>query len=396
MLEKVLSGTRWYWGLVVLFSALIAVGLSVYLEQFREGLTITGLGREVPWGLYIAQFTFLVGVAASAVVLVLPYYLHDYKAFSKLVVLGEFLAVAAVIMCMLFIFVDMGQPRRVMNVILHPTLSSLMFWDMLVLSGYLILNVVISWVTFGAEVRGVPPAKWIKPVILLSIPWAISIHTVTAFLYSGLGGRPFWFTAILAPRFLASAFASGPAILILLSLLLRRFTRFDVGEKAIRMLGTIVTYALAINIFFVAVELFTVVYSNIPGHLAPFQYLFFGLGEGKTLVPWMWTSQLLGIVALVFLLIPKIRHQHRSLVFLCIGVILSIWIDKGLGMICGGFVPSTLGEVKEYWPTLPEVLIGLGVYGVGAFILTVLYKMVVAERELVLAVDNTSLDPAGG
>jgi molybdopterin-containing oxidoreductase family membrane subunit len=382
MLEKALTGSRRYWAFVAVLLLCIAAGLFSYLQQFREGLTVTGLSRDVPWGLYISQFTFLVGVAASAVILVLPYYLHDFKAFGKIVVLGEYLAIAAVIMCMLFIFVDMGMPTRVTNVALYTTPHSLMFWDMVVLAGYLGLNVVIARISFGAELKGVPPPKWIRPVIILSIPWAVSIHTVTAFLYSGLGARPFWMTAVLAPRFLASAFASGPALLILICLLLRKVTRFDAGDKAIQKLGTIVVYAMLINLFLVAMEFFTVFYSAIPEHMHHFEYLFAGHeGHGK-LVPLMWLSMVLGVLAALLLLFPAARRTGFLLVLGCIGVIVSIWIDKGLGMVTGGFVPTPLGAVTEYSPTGTEILIALGVYAVGALILTVLYKVAVTQREL--------------
>ena len=204
MFEKALVGTQRYWIWILLLLAVIGLGFFAYLEQLSQGLGITGMSRDVTWGLYIAQFTFFVGVAASAVMVVLPYYLHNYKAFGKVTILGEFLAISAVVMCGLFIFVDMGQPTRVLNVLLYPTLNSPMFWDSVSLGGYLLLNAIIALVTLSSEQKGIAPPKWIKPVILISIPWAISIHTVTAFLYSGLPGRSFWLTAILAPRFLAS------------------------------------------------------------------------------------------------------------------------------------------------------------------------------------------------
>ena len=382
MLEKALKGSSKYYTLIVVLLALIAGGVLCYITQYREGLTVTGLSRDVPWGFYIAQFTFLVGVAASAVMVVLPYYLHDYKAFGKMVVLGEYLAISAVIMCMLFIFVDMGQPTRVTNVALHPTPNSPMFWDMVVLAGYLVLNVTISRVSFAAEMRGTPPPKWIKPVILLSIPWAVSIHTVTAFLYSGLNARPFWMTAVLAPRFLASAFASGPALLILIALLLRKFTSFNAGDKAIGKLGTIVVYAMLINIFFVAMEFFTVFYGDMPHHVHSFQYLFAGLDGKDALVPWMWFAQICGLLSVLLLLFPANRKKDGLLILGCLGIIVSIWIDKGLGMVTGGFVPNPLGHVTEYAPTPMEIMIGLGVYGVGALVLTVLYKVAITQREL--------------
>lgn len=380
MLEKALQGGRGYWTWVAILFALIAVGTGCYLWQLNVGLTITGLSRDVPWGFYIAQFTFLVGVAASAVVLVLPYYLHDFKAFGKLVVLGEFLAIASVLMCMLFIFVDMGQPMRVTNVMLFPTLNSLMFWDMTVLFGYLILNVVISRVTFRAEIAEAPPARWIRPVIVLSVPWAVSIHTVTAFLYAGLAARPFWMTAVLAPRFLASAFAGGPALLILLCLLLKKVGGFDVGKTALQRLAVIALYAMLANLFFVAMEFFTVFYSDMPEHLHHFEYLFSGIEGSNRLVPWMWTAQILGVISAILLLIPGIRQRDKTLGIACVGVVVAIWIDKGLGMVVGGLVPSPLGEVTEYWPTLPEFMIGLGIYAIGALVLTGLYKVALEQR----------------
>jgi molybdopterin-containing oxidoreductase family membrane subunit len=381
MLEKALTGSRGYWTLVAVLLAMVAVGLATYLVQFQVGLGVTGLSRDVTWGLYISQFTFLVGVAASAVMVVLPYYVHHYKTFGPLAILGEFLAIAAVLMCLLFIFVDMGQPRRVVNVILHPTPNSLMFWDMLSLNGYLVLNVVISRATLRAERAGRPPARWVKPVVYLSIPWAVSIHTVTAFLYAGLAARPFWLTAILAPRFLASAFASGPAILVLLALVVRRVSKFDPGDAAIDKLGEIVAYAMTVNVFFVGLELFTALYSDIPEHVEHFTYLFLGLEGHQVLAPWMWASLALAFLSLVLLLVPRFRRRRRLLVLASVAVVGSLWIDKGLGMVVTGFVPSPLGHVTEYWPTWREALIALGIYGLGGLVLAGFYKIAIDVRE---------------
>ncbi len=381
MFEKAVVGSRRYWTWLLALMAVIAAGFGCWLWQLREGLGITGLNRDVTWGLYIAQFTFLVGVAASAVMVVLPYYLHDFKVFAKVTIMGEFLAISAVTMCMLFIFVDMGQPSRVLNVMLHPTPNSVMFWDMVSLGGYLLLNATIALVTLSAERKGVKPPSWIKPVILLSIPWAISIHTVTAFLYNGLPGRSFWLTAIMAPRFLASAFAAGPALLILLCMLLRRISRCEVGREPVQKLAVIVTYAMIANVFFVLMEIFTVFYSRIPEHMEHFQYLFAGLEGHTRLVPWMWTSAALAVISLALLIVPGCRRNEKVLPWTCAMVFLSLWIDKGLGLIVGGFVPSPLGAVTEYAPTLPEVTISLAIWALGILMVTVFYKITLAVRD---------------
>ncbi len=381
MLEKALEGGKRYWAWVFFLGALALIGTYFYLRQFNIGLGITGMHRDVSWGLYIGQFTFLVGVAASAVMLVIPYYLHDYKKFGKIVILGEFLAISAVTMCILFIFVDMGQPMRIMNVLLHPTPNSIMFWDAFVLSGYLFLNALIGWITLGSDRKGVPPPKWIKPFIYLSIPWAISIHTVTAFLYAGLPGRHFWLTAIMAARFLASAFAGGPALLIILAMIVRKLTKFDPGKEAIQAVGKIVAYAMFANVFFLVLELFTAFYSQIPGHMHPFKYLFTGLEGHAELVPLMWTSVVFAAISLVMLIVPSIRRNEGLLLLACIVLFISLWIDKGFGLIIGGFVPNPLEEVHTYWPTFPETMITIGVWAVGFLILTFLYKIAVSVRE---------------
>jgi [DsrC]-trisulfide reductase subunit P len=381
MFEKALTGSKGYYVWILILLGIIGFGFLNYLRQWGFGLGITGMSRDVSWGLYIGQFTFLVGVAASAVMLVLPYYLHNFKVFGKITILGEFVAVAAVSMCVCFIVVDLGRPDRVFNVFLHPTPNSVLFWDMVVLNVYLFLNIIVGWTVLGCEKRNAPPPKWIKYFIYLSIPWAFSIHTVTAFLYAGLPGRGFWLTAIMAPRFLGSAFAAGPALLILLCYLLKRMGSFDAGKEAIRALSKIVAYAMCATLFFMACELFTVYYSQIPEHMHHFAFLFVGLHGHGNLVPIMWISAIMAIGSTIFLVIPSTRNNDAILPWLCAGAFASLWIEKGISLVVGGFIPSPLEQITEYTPTLPEMSITLGIWGIGALILTLLYKVAVSVRQ---------------
>jgi len=381
MLEKAIKGSYYYWGWLVLLLGVIGIAFLAYLYQFFEGLKITGMSRDVSWGFYIGQFTYLVGVAASGVMVVLPYYLHNYKAFGRITILGEFLAVAAITMCLLFIMVDLGNLPRLLNVILYPNPTSILFWDMIVLNVYLLLNIIIGWNVLSAERKGMHYPNWVTPLIYISIPWAFSIHTVTAFLYAGLPGRHYWLTAIMAARFLASAFCSGPAILILLCYIVRAVTRFEPGREQIRTLAGIVTYAMILNVFFLLLEVFTAFYSQIPGHMETFVYLFRGLEGHAKMVPWMWTSAFFMLVSLVLLIVPAFRRNEKILVLGCISVFIATWIDKGLGLVVGGFIPNPLNKVFEYWPTIPEVIISLGVWATGFFVLSVLYKIAVSVKE---------------
>lgn len=384
MLEKAIYGSRTYWIWIFFLLSIIGAGFLAYLYQFKYGLGVTGMSRDVSWGLYIGQFTFLVGVAASGVMVVLPYYLHNYKKFARLTILGEFLAIAAVIMCMLFIFVDLGQPLRVLNVILHPTPNSVMFYDMIVLSGYLMLNLIIGWTVLSAERKEVAPPKWVKPIIYLSIAWAPSIHTVTAFLYAGIPGKHLWMTAIMAARFLASAFAGGPALLILLAFIVRKYTKFDPGKEAIQSLGKIVTYCMILNVFFLGLEFFTAFYSQIPSHMHSFAYLYVGYHGYSQLVPIMWVSSILAVIALVMLIFPQIRKNETLLGIACFSTFFSLWIDKGFGLVVGGFVPNSFEKITEYWPTLPEAIITMAVWAIGFLVLTILYKVAIGVKEEVV------------
>jgi len=381
MLEKAFLGGRKYWTWMICLLIVMGAGFGAWLFQFRDGLGITGMSRDISWGVYIANFTFLVGVAAAAVMVVIPYYIHHYKAFGRITILAEFLGVSAVLMCLMFIIADLGNPVRALNVLLHPTPNSILFWDMVVLNGYLFLNIFIGWNVLMAERKGSAPPGWLKPVIYLSIPWAVSIHTVTAFLYAGLPGRHFWLTAIMAARFLASAFAAGPALLILFCLIIRKNTKFDPGEEQIHTLSGIVTYAMILNVFFFLLECFTGFYSQIPGHMHTIQYLFAGLHGHTGLVPWMWTAVFFWTVSLILLIVPAARRANDVLAVACVTVFIGCWIDKGVGLVIGGFIPNPLEHITEYQATVPEVLITLGVWATGFFVLSALYKIAITVKE---------------
>ncbi|KUO52809.1 MAG: menaquinol oxidoreductase [Desulfitibacter sp. BRH_c19] len=382
MIEKAFKeASKYYYGWLLFLLVLIGTGFGFYLVQLNQGLTVTGMSRDVSWGLYIAQFTFFVGVAASAVMVVLPYYLHNVKEFGRITVVGEFLAVASVIMCMLFIVVDMGMPMRVLNMILFPTPNSPMFWDFMVLTGYLLLNILIAWNVLEAERKAISAPKWVKTLTYVSIPWAVSIHTVTAFLYSGLPGRHYWLTALIAPKFLVGAFATGPALLILICFALKKFANFDAGKEAIRKLSIIVTYAFSITIFLLGVEFFVAFFSQVPGHMHSLQYLFMGSHGHNAMVPFMWIFAILAVIALYLLINPKTRSKDGTLIIACIAVFLAMLIEKGLAFVVAGLVVNPFGRITEYLPTINELFITLGIWAIGIFIISIFYRIVISVKE---------------
>jgi len=369
-------------------SVIALVGLNAYCKQLVYGLGTTGMTDQVSWGMYIANFTYLVGVAAAAVMLVIPVYVYKNKELHDLVILGELLAVSAIIMCLLFVTVDLGRPDRFHHLLLRFNFPiSMLTWDVIVLNVYLLLNLHICGYLIYSVYCKREPSKWFYvPFVFIAIVWAISIHTVTAFLYSGLGGRPFWNSAVIAPRFIASAFAAGPAIIIITLQLIRYFTTYRVPHKAILTLRNIVTVALIINVFLLGSELFTEFYTDSV-HNASAKYLWFGLHGHSALVPWIWTAVSLNFGALLLLVLP-ITRREGVLAAACIMVIVGIWIEKGMGLIVPAFIPTPLGEIVEYSPTWNETFICFGIWAFGLLLFTIMVRITLPVLEGKLTIDT--------
>jgi len=380
-LRQVLTGGRAYLLWVGFLFVMIAVGGTAYVHQFRTGLIATNMRDQVSWAFYIGNFTFLVGVAAAAVLLVIPAYVYQWKPLKEVVVLGELLAISALIMCLLFISVDMGRPDRVMHMM--PLLGtpnwprSMLTWDALVLNTYLVVNLVLVVYLLFKTYRGQPYDKRIfLPLVLLSIPVSISTHTVTAFLYNGMAARPYWNASILAPRFIASAFCSGPAVMIILFQVLRRTNKLPIKDEAIWKIAELMSYAMFVNLFLLGAELFKEYYSATE-HLLYTQYMWTGIGEHRTLVPYAWLSLTFSVAAFLLFLVPKTRKNYVTLNVGCLLIWAGAYIEKGMGLIIPGFTPDTLGEIYEYSPSVTEWSIAAGVFGIGFLVFTILVKIAV-------------------
>lgn len=373
------DGTPWFYAWMIFLTALALTGLHAWAVQTRDGLIVTGMNDHVSWGLYIANFTFMVGLAAGGVMMVIPAYLYHDHEMHDLTIVGELLAVAAIVMSICFVVVDMGRPERFWH--MFPLVGrfnfpvSMLTWDVIVLNGYLLINLhVCGYLLYKRFLGQRPNPKWYVPFVYLSIFWAISIHTVTAFLYSGLGGRPLWNTALLAPRFLVTAFIAGPAFIIVVLFALRRFGRVPVARRPVEILVNIVRVTLLINLLMVASELFTELYSG-GSHTASGHYLFFGLHGANALVPWIWSAVAMGVVAAVIFLRPGAAERPVWLTVACALAFAGIWIEKGMGLIVPAFIPSTLHEIVEYFPSLVEWQITAGIWAWGLLILTVALKI---------------------
>ena len=381
-LGEATNGSLLFYLWMFVLTAVALVGANAWSVQVANGMIVTNMTDHVSWGLYIANFTFMVGVAAGGVMMVIPAYLYHDKKMHDVVIVGEILAIAAIVMCLLFVTVDLGRPERFWHMI--PGIGrfnwpmSMLTWDVIVLNGYLLLNLHVCGYLMYMRFLGREPSKsWYVPFVLLSIFWAISIHTVTAFLYCGLGGRPFWNTALLAPRFLASAFVAGPAFILIILAFLKTALGRPIDEGPSRVLINIIRVTILINLLMVISEVFTEFYTG-GAHTASARYLFLGLHGHNALVPWIWTAIVFNIIAVILFLSPWVFKHTPILIVACILAFVGAWIEKGMGLIVPGFIPSTLHEIVEYTPSLTEWKVSAGIWAFGLMVLTVLLKIAIA------------------
>jgi Ni/Fe-hydrogenase subunit HybB-like protein len=374
------GGSKFYIWMTIL-TLIVIHGLYCYGQQLTHGLAITGMSDYVSWGLYISNFTFFVGIAAAAVILIVPLYVFNDQNFRNGVLIGEGLAVASLVMCLLYVVADMGQPQNLWHLI--PFIGhfnwpkSMLAWDVIVLNGYLALNLFIPmYLLYKKYTKQEANKKLYLPFIALSIIWAVSIHTVTAFLYAGLSAKPFWNTSILGPRFLASAFSAGPALIAILLGFIQRYTDFDIKQEVINKLGIIITIAAQINLFLLFSELFVEFYSD-SHHSLSAKYLFFGIDGHNALVPWIWTSIIVNVIATATLSIHKLRNNQRIFYLTSFALVVAIWIEKGLGLIIPGFIPNQMGQIVEYIPSYQEIGVTLGIASVGLIIMTCLVRVAI-------------------
>lgn len=378
----ILTGKRSYYFWLGLLVLLALWGATGYIKQLQHGLIATNMRDSVSWAFYIGNFTFLVGVAAAAVMLVIPAYIYNWKPIKEVVIFGELLAVTAVVMCIGFIMVDIGNPQRFWHMI--PGLGTLNFprsmlsWDFFVLFTYLLINlIVVSHLIYSHFYKKDYNASLVQVLVIISIPMAVSIHTVTAFLYNALPARPYWNSALLAPRFLASAFCSGPAILLILFQVLRKYTRFEIRDEVLWKVAEYMVYAMAIYLFFSIAEFFKEFYSDTE-HIIFWKYLLFGIGNNREIVFYSWTSIFMGTAAFFIYLNPKTR---KNLITLNLGAILiyaSVYIEKGIALVIPGFTPDVLGQFYIYIPSMVEIKTAVMIFALGSLLFTFLIKVAIA------------------
>jgi len=392
-LVAMFQGSKFYWAWLGLLLALIIIGIAFYAQQLQQGVVITGMSDQVSWGFYIANFTFMLGIASAVILLLIPAYLFGREDIKQVVLIGQAMAVAAVLTAMLLVIIDLGRPDRMWHLL--PFIGkfnlpqSMLAWDVVSLNGFLLLNLLLPFYILYRQYQGKPalPEQYF-PFIVLTIIWAIFMTTVEAMLFATNSGRPLWHTPLLGPRLLASAFVIGSALFIVTLLLLRRFWHYAFKQTVINMLSSILLFALYTSLFIIVLELLIEFY-NETTHAASLRYLFFGLHGYTGLIPWTWTALLLNTIAALLLSFKQLRQNIQILIIACVLSFIGIWFEKGMGFVVGGFIPTPIGEIYEYTPTFAEIMITLGCWAIGALVFTLLTRASIALE----AVTKSAITP---
>ena len=377
-LKEMARWGRAYYTWLLCLGILIAIGIAGYLEQSAHGHIVSNMRDPVPWGLFIGTYAFLVGVAAAAMALAVPGYVYNWKPIKDIVVLGEIIAISAVIMAILFIMADLGRPERFWHLL--PLLGkpnipySMIATNVMVLNGYLALNVVLVFYFLYCSYAGRPYNRtFFMALMLFSIPAAISIHTTTAFIFNVLPARPYWNSAILVPRFIATALCAGPALMILSFQVLRKAANINIRDEALVKIAEITAIVLFANLLLFFAEVVTE-FRSATAHTVHMQYYFTGIGDHVGLAGWAWFGSICNVLAFLLLLIPRTRKNPVTMNLGCALVFVGVFIEKGIGLVLPGFTPGSLGEVYEYFPSRVEVMIAIGVVGVGVLVFTLLSR----------------------
>lgn len=400
---KTKTGTVWIWvlGLIAL------VGFGMWIRQLILGLAVTGMNNYVSWGLYIITFAFMVGLSAGGLIVSSLAYILKLEHLKQMAPVGIVAAVACVVGAGAMILVDVGHPERVLNILLGGRLTSPIKWDFFILAVYLVvglfeLYVMLSkkWLnrTLAAREHALNILAWI------GFPVAILVHSITAWIFGLQIGRPFWNTALMAPIFLSSAVVSGVGLLLLVAFIGDKYKLPIPGldEQNRTFLTKLLSSFILLDAFFLFCDLFTSVYAGGTAEASTAAKLLTG-----NMAPLFWLEIILGVVApFLILVMTKTKRsmgwQAVAGVLVMVGVflkriniilpnLLQLNVPYAPGVSTGRFSTSSpfhiadqssFAVVGNYFPTLSEVCITLGVLAFVALLITVGIRLTMAvEKE---------------
>lgn len=369
---ELFRASRSFYAWIFILLGLIAVGLFAWSVQLRYGLVVTGTRNVVPWGLYVMNFIFFVGLAAGGLIIVSSVELFGVKKLAPLLKVGVIEAGTCVFLAMLFIIVDMGHPERAYWFILSPNPPSVLTYDFYILGIYLTLCIIDAYALFSGR------TKWMFPLSIVSLPAAIGIHSITAWVFGTIKSRPAWHSPIMAPIFISSAITSALGLMILITLLLPKVTKLRFDREIILYLRRILTVAVPIDVFFLFNELLI---ATLPTSAMPEQYTAFLFILVERYAPVFWAETLIAaVIPMIIFLHPRTRNSIPAIAIASFMVVVGIFM-KRVYIIIVGMSYSPLGELVYYAPTVIEIAVMAGWIALGMLIFTLAIKILPMEAE---------------
>lgn len=370
-IEELRNAGRFYWSLVAALIIMIALGGFAWFFQLpiSQGLVVTGMRDVFAWGYYIQNFMYFVGLSAGGLVIYSSIQLFGAKQFKPIARLAVLQAGVCVFVAALFIVVDLGNPQRVFWFLLSPNFRSVFIFDATILNLYLILCIIDAWVLMTE--RGGERLELI--MTLISLPAAIGLHSITAWILGLQKARELWHTALMAPIFLSSAMVSGIALLILICLAINKFTEIKFEKKMFNNMSKLLATILVVDLFFLFSEVLTGTWpsSTTPGHLERLMLIL----TGKYSPLFLSEVFLFGVLPFFLLAIPKTRTSTPIQILACSFILTGVFIKRFMFIVMG-FAVSPIGPIaSSYIPTLVEFLVGTGVWAIGALIFIIAVKL---------------------
>lgn len=373
--------------------ALVVAGVAAWIYQLANGLGVTGMSNGVSWGLYIACFMFFVGLSAGGLIVASSASVFHIAEYKKVALPAIICSTVCICCAGMFVLIDMGGIQRVWRILVGPNPTSPLVWDVCVISCYLIINIV--YLVFMCSKKPGAADK-VSIVSRFALPIAILVHSVTAWIF-GLQVSKEWYTAIMAPIFVASAMDSGLALLLLALMGLNKSGVFKVENKLISSLAGLLAVCIAVDAFFIGCECLTMAYPGAKGAEV------LSVMAGGITAPFFWIEIIGGLLIPFLLMVFAKNRANMKLVGLaCVLVVAGVFCKRiwllftsfyefniagAPGVISGSSAARGASGVDvfamlgTYAPTWVEIAVVVGVVSLGALAFIVMSRMLLAGRK---------------
>lgn len=377
-------------GVMAALGAVVLAALGCYAFQLANGLAVTGMSNANSWGLYIIMFMFFVGLSAGGLIVASSASVFHIESFKNVALPAVICSTVCICCAGMFVLIDLGGIARVWRILAGPNPTSPLFWDICVITCYLVINILdMVWIVRGDE-------RKVEILSRIALPVAILVHSVTAWIFGLQIAKEGWSTAIMAPIFVASACDSGLALLLLALAGLGKAKVFEAGEKLMASLGRLLAVFIAVDAFFIGCELLTTAYSGTEAGSTVLAHMFTG-----ATAPFFWFEVVCGLLVPFLILVVRRgsltlpRIVGASVLVVCGVLCKRVWL-----LLTSFITPNIAGapgislgtaaaqaDVSNMWalagsyaPTPLEIVIVLGVISVGLLAFILLVEALVKPR----------------